>query len=109
VHVARIGEKTNVELWWINLKERDTWMTCEGDRRLSKRILNRAQRCGLDSFKNTVKWRAVVNKVMNRRVPYNKEVSASQERFCSVEFVGCTALNVELGNRTAVWTKAVIK
>jgi hypothetical protein len=49
-----------------------------------------------------VKWRAVVNKVMNRRVPYNKEVLAAQERFCSMALVGCTGLNVKLGSMTAV-------
>ena len=43
-----------------------------------------------------------MNKVMNRRVPYNKEVSAAQERFCSMALVGCTGLNVKLGSMTAV-------
>ena len=43
-----------------------------------------------------------MNKVMNRRVPYNKEVLAAQERFCSMALVGCTGLNVKLGNMTAV-------
>ena len=60
------------------------------------------ERRGLDSSKNMVKWRAVVNKVMNRRVPYNKEVLAAQERFCSMALVGCTGLNVKLGSMTAV-------
>jgi len=69
---------------------------------LSKWILNRVERRGLVSAKNTVKWRAVVNKVMNRRVPYNKEVLAAQERFCSMALVGCKGLNVKLGSMTAV-------
>jgi hypothetical protein len=45
-----------------------------------------------------------VNKVVNRRVPCNKEVRelAAQERFCSMALVGYTGLNVNLGNMTAV-------
>jgi hypothetical protein len=69
---------------------------------LSKWILNKVERRGLNSSKNTVKWRAVVNKVMNRRVPYNKELLAAQERFCSMALVDCTGLNVKLGSMTAV-------
>ena len=43
-----------------------------------------------------------MNKVMNRRVPYNKEVLAAQERFCSMALVGWTGPNVKVGSMTAV-------
>ena len=98
-----IGEKTmNVELWWINLKERHL----DNMRRwISEWILNKVEWRGLDSSKNKVKWRAVVNKLMNRRVPYNKGVLVAQERFCCMALVGCTGLNVKLGSMTAVLTQ----
>jgi hypothetical protein len=69
---------------------------------LSKWILNKVERRGLVSSKNTVKCWAVANKVMERTVSYNKEVLAAQERFWSMALAGCTGLNVKLGNMTAV-------
>jgi hypothetical protein len=99
--VARIGEKTNKCGTVVDKSQEKRHL--DGMRRwLPKWILNKVERRGIYSFKNTVKWRAVVNKVMNRRVPHNKEVSAAQERFCSMALVGCTGLNVKLGSMTAV-------
>jgi hypothetical protein len=73
-HRARMGRRgMHIKYWWENQKERDHWEDQNiGAWIILKRILQRWDGVVLDSIdlaQNRNQWRALVNTVMNLRVP----------------------------------------
>jgi len=68
------GGRTCTGFWWGNLRERDRWGEPDGDGRIILRWISR--KCDVEVWTGLVwlkimndRWRALVNAVMNLRVP----------------------------------------
>jgi hypothetical protein len=73
-HVARMGEGTGVyRVWWENLRERDHRRDPYVDGRIILRRILRKWEVGamdwIELAQDRERWRALVNAVMNIRVP----------------------------------------